>query len=74
MLFNVGFANNAILSCFFLFFLIIGLYFLIPAVIEQISKPITDFIILIGIARKEATAEIEIHPGTVEAKIRKCSI
>ena len=33
VLFNLDFANNTILSCFFLFFLIIELYFLIPAVI-----------------------------------------
>ena len=33
MPFNLDFANNTILSCFFFFFLIIDLYFLIPAAI-----------------------------------------
>ena len=37
MLFNLDFANNTTLSCFFfIFLLIIDLYFLIPAVIAQI--------------------------------------
>ena len=36
MVLNLSFANNTILSCFFLFFLIIDLYFLIPVVITQI--------------------------------------
>ena len=35
MLFNFDFANNTIISCFFFFFLIIGLYFSIAAVITQ---------------------------------------
>ena len=36
MLFNSDFANNAILPCLFLFFLIIDLYFLIPAATAEI--------------------------------------
>ena len=32
------------------------------------------FVITIEILSKEAKAEIEIHPVTAEAKIRKCSI
>ena len=43
MLFNLDFANNTISSCFF-FFLIIDLYFLIPAVIAQIFNPIAELI------------------------------
>ena len=45
MLFNLDFANNKILSCFFLFFLIINLHFLIPTVITQIFNPITELVI-----------------------------
>ena len=68
MLFNLDFANNTILSCFFFFFfLIIGLNFLIPAVIAKILKLIAD-------TTKEAKAETEIHPVVVEPKIRKCPI
>ena len=54
MLFNLGFANNIILSCFFFFFLIIDLYFLIPAVIAQIFNPIAELVIPIGIPSKQA--------------------
>ena len=34
--FDLDFANNTILPCFFFFFLIIDSYFLIPAIIAQI--------------------------------------
>ena len=67
MLFNLEFANNTILSRFFFIFLIIDLYFLVPAVIAEI-------VISIGIPSKETKAKIEIHPVIAEAKIRKCSI
>ena len=57
----------------FLFFLIIDLYFLIPAVIAQnFFNSIADFVIPITIPSKEAKAAIEIHPVIIEAKIRKC--
>ena len=58
MLFNLDFANNTILSCFF-FFLIIDLYFLIPAVIAQSYNPIAELVIPIEILTKEAKVEIE---------------
>ena len=74
MLFNLDFANNTILSCFFFFFLIIDLFFLIPTAIVLIFNPIAELVINIGIPSKEAKAETEIHPVIVEAKIRKCSI
>ena len=61
MWFNLDFANNAILSCYFFFFLIIKSYFLIPAVITKIFNPIAELVILIGIPSKEVKAEIEIH-------------
>ena len=74
MLFNLVFANNTILSCFFFFFLIIDLYSLLPAVTAKNFNPIPELVIPIVIPTKEAKAKIEIHPVTAEAKIRKCSI
>ena len=59
MLFNLDFANNAILSCIFFSFLMIDLYFLVPAVIAQIFNPIAELVIPIGIPSKEAKTEIE---------------
>ena len=72
MLFDLDFANNIILLCFF--FLIIDLYFLIPAVIAHIFNPIAELVIPLGVPIREAKAEIEIHLVNVEAKIRKSSI
>ena len=72
MLFNLDFANNIILLCFF--FLIIDLYFLIPAAIAHIFNPIAELVIPLGVPIREAKAEIEIHLVNVEAKIRKSSI
>ena len=74
MLFNLDFANNTFLSCFLFFVLIVDLYFLIPAVIIQIFNPITELAIHVGIPTKEAKAEMETHPETVEINISKCSI
>ena len=74
MLFNLDFAKNTILSSFFFFFSIIDLRFLIPALIRQIFHPIEELVISIGIPTREAKTETEIHPVTVEAKERKCSI
>ena len=68
MIFNLGFANNTTLSCFF-FFLIIGLYCLILAVITQIFNPIVELPIHIGMPTKEAKAEIETNPVIVEIVI-----
>ena len=72
MLFNLDFANSTILSCFF--FLIIELYFLIPAVIAKIFNLIAEIVIPIGIPSKEGKAGTEIHPVISEAKIKKYSI
>ena len=74
MLFDLDFANNSILSCFFFFFLIIELYFLVYAAIAKIFDPIAELVISIGIPDKVAKVEMETHPVIVEAKIRKCSI
>ena len=67
--FNLDFANNTILSCFFFFFLIINLNFLIPAATTLLFNPIAELLILIGKPNKEATLQIEIPPVIVEAKI-----
>ena len=70
MLFNLDFAINTILSCFFLF-LFIDLYSLIPAVITQIFNPVAGLVFPIGILIKEAKAEMETHPVIVEIIISK---
>ena len=58
----------------FFFFLIIDLYFLIPAVIAQIFNHTVELVIPIGKPIKEVKAEIETHLVTTEAKITKYSI
>ena len=65
MLFDLDFANSTILSCFFIFFLIIDLYFLIPAVLTQIFNPVAELVIPIEISTKEAKVVIETHPVIV---------
>ena len=52
------------------FFLIIDLYFLIPAFISQIFNPIAELVVTIEIPSKETKLEVEIHPIIVAAKIR----
>ena len=69
-----GFANNAILSCLFFFFLMIDLYFLIPAVTAPIFNPTSTIAMPIGTGTKEAKAERETHPVTTKAKISKFSM
>ena len=44
----------------FFVFLIIDLYFLIPAAIIQMFNPIAELAIPIGIPSKEAKAEVEV--------------
>ena len=51
-------------------FLIINLYFLIPAFITQFFNPIAELVIPIGITTKERKAEMETYPVTVEINIR----
>ena len=67
MLFNLDFADSTIVSCFFFFFLVIDLHFLIPAVIAQISNSI--LVISIGVPIKEEKAEMETNPVIVEIAI-----
>ena len=71
MLLNLFFAKNIILSCFFL---IINLYFLILEAIAQIFNSNAEKAIPTGAPTKEAKAEIETHPISVEAKIDMCLI
>ena len=54
------------------FFLFIDLNFLISAAIAEIFNPIAELVIPIRISNEEAKAETEIHPVSVEAKIRNC--
>ena len=58
----------------FLFFLIVALYVLIPAIITEIFIVVGELAIPTGIPAKEAKTEIETHLVTVEAKIGKCSV
>ena len=74
MLLNLDFANNTILSCFFLFFLIVDLYLLIPAVITPSFNPIVELAIPIGVPTKKSKAEMETHPVIVETTINESSI
>ena len=69
MLFNLDFADSTIVSCFFFFFLVIDLHFLIPAVIAQISNSIAELVIPIGVPIKEEKAEMETNPVIVEITI-----
>ena len=61
MLYDLGFPNNTNLSCFFSFFLIIDLSFLIPALITQNFNPTAKLVIAIEIPIKEAKVEIQLH-------------
>ena len=59
---------------FFFFFLIIDLHFLIPAVITEMFIAIAELATPTGIPTKDARAEIETYPVTVETKVSKCSV
>ena len=72
MIFNLDFADDTILSCSFLFFLIIDLIFLISTAIKKIFNPFAE-IIITGITYKKAKAVSEIHRVILGAKIRKLS-
>ena len=54
--------------------IIIDLIFLIPTVIPQFFNTIAELVLPIGIATKEAKAEMETHPVTVDINISKGSI
>ena len=59
IVFSLSFPNNTILSCFYSFFFVIYLYFLIPPVIAQIFILISELVIPTGITTNAANAEIE---------------
>ena len=66
---------------FFLFFLIIGVYFLIKKILHYYTNVYClniycMFIVGVpaGIQTKEAKTKIETHPLTVEARINKCLV
>ena len=58
-------------SCSFMFFIIVDLYLLISEVFAQIFNPTAELAIPIGIPTKEAKSEMETQPATTEAKIGK---
>ena len=74
MLFNLDFADNTILSCFFILFLFINLCFLIPAVLTNVFSQIAEILIPIGIPTEEAWGEIETHPVIEEITITEWSM
>ena len=67
---NLSFHTNNILLCFFYIFFLIELS---PAVIAQIFVPTAELLIPTGLQTNEASAEIEMEPVTVEARISKFS-
>ena len=68
LLFKLVFAKNTILSCFFFFFLIIELHFLIPSNFVQIFYPIAELIIPIRVPSKETKVVTETQSVKAEAK------
>ena len=62
------FANSTNLSCFFLFFLIIDLYILVPTVIAQIFNPTAKMAMAKRIPTKEAKPEMETYLVTAKLK------
>ena len=68
-----NFRNQASLfyHAFFCFFLIINLYFLIPAIIAQIFIPTAEFSKSKGTPINEVNTEIEKQPVRAELKLRK---
>ena len=65
IVFNLYFPNNTNLPCFFFFFFIIDLNFLIPAMVAQIFIPTTELIIPIGTQTNDENTEIETQPVIV---------
>ena len=59
ILFNLDFAKNSILLCFFFFFLITDLYLLIPAVIAQVFNLFAELVIPIGIPIKKQKEKLK---------------
>ena len=49
-------------------------YFLIAAVVAQTFNPIAELVNPIEMSSKEAKAEVEKYPVTIEAKVRNSSM
>ena len=69
MLFNLVFDSNTILSCLFIFFLVIDLYVLVHAVCAQIFNSNAELKMGTKLPTKEAKAEMEAYSVTADAKI-----
>ena len=65
MLFNLLCHNGIILSCFFFFFIIVDLYFLVSEAIAQHYDPTAELVIPLVIRTKQAKAEIETCAVTI---------
>ena len=72
IVFNLVLANNTILLCSFVFFLMIDLYIAILVVIAKVFNPTRELITLRIIPTNEVKSEIEIKSLREETKIRKC--
>ena len=68
-IFNLDFANDNNLLGFFFFFLVIDLYFLVPAFVTQIFNPVEELLLSIRATTKEAKAEMGTHPVTIKTNI-----
>ena len=66
--FSLVYGNNIILSSIFVFFLMINIYFLIPAAISQIFNLTSELAIPTGTPTNEVKSEIDIHPLIAETK------
>ena len=73
MLFDLDFANNTILSCFFLF---LNYWLIIFNSCSYCTNfyPVVELVILIGIPTTEAKAEMEANPVILEVTISKWAI
>ena len=74
MVFNLSFADNAILSCLFLFFLIIDLNLLLPTFMAQIFNHTPELAIPVGTTTNKTNSKIETQSEIVESKIIKSLI
>ena len=74
MAFNLSFADNAILSCLFLFFLIIELNLLLPTFMAQNFNHTPELAIPVGTPTNETNSKIETQSEIVESKIIKSLI
>ena len=74
MLFSLFFPSITVSLYFMLFSLVIALYLLIEAINAQFFNSTAELETKRALTTKEAKAEIETHPVTIEAKINKCSI